>query len=100
MLADAETLVDGEPNYAALILFGTVQAVGRHLAQAEVVFEYRSSDASGAAQERKEYRQGFFGYYDDLWERINKRNDKQEFQRGYSSRRSRRSASDPFERRS
>jgi ATP-dependent DNA helicase RecG len=82
LLTDAETLVDGKLNYAALILFGTAQAVTRHLAQAEVVFEYRSSDASGAAQERKEYRQGFFGYYDDLWARINKRNDKQEFQEG------------------
>lgn len=82
LLADAETLVDGQLNYAGLILFGTAQAVSRHLAQAEVVFEYRSSDASGAAQERKEYRQGFFGYYDDLWERINKRNDKQELQEG------------------
>lgn len=82
LLTDAEALVGGKLNYAALILFGTTQAVGRHLAQAEIVFEYRSSDASGAAQERMEYRQGFFGFYDDLWERINKRNDKQEFQEG------------------
>jgi len=82
LLADAELLVDGRLNYAALILFGTAQAVGRHLAQAEVVFEYRSSDASGAAQERMEYRKGFFAYYDDLWGRINKRNDKQELQEG------------------
>jgi len=82
ILLDAEAIVGGRPNYAALILFGTAQAVGSRLAQAEVVFEYRSSDASGAAQERKEYRQGFFGYYDDLWERINKRNDRQEFQEG------------------
>lgn len=82
LLVDAEVLVDSKLNHAALILFGTAQAVTRHLAQAEVVFEYRSSDASGAAQERKEYRQGFFAYYDDLWERINKRNDKQEFQEG------------------
>ena len=82
LLTDAEAIAGGGLTYAALILFGTRQAVSRHLAQAEVVFEYRSSDASGAAQERKEYRQGFFGYYDDLWERINKRNDKQEFQEG------------------
>ncbi len=80
LLTDAEALVDGKLNYAALLLFGSAKAVSRCLAQAEVVFEYRSSDASGAAQERKEYRQGFFGFYDDLWERINKRNDKQEFQ--------------------
>jgi ATP-dependent DNA helicase RecG len=63
-------------------LFGTAQAVGRHLAQAEVVFEYRSSDASGPAQDRQEYRKGFFCYYDDLWNRINLRNDKQDFQEG------------------
>lgn len=82
LLTDAEALVDGKLNYTALILFGKKTAVTQHLAQAEVVFEYRSSDASGAAQERVEYRQGFFGFYDDLWERINKRNDKQDFQEG------------------
>lgn len=82
LLTDAEAIVNGKLNYAALILFGTRNALGRHLAQAEVVFEYRSSDASGPAQERKEYRQGFLAYYDDLWERINKRNDKQDFQEG------------------
>lgn len=82
LLTDADLLVNGRLNYAALILFGTAPAVGRHLAQAEVVFEYRSSDASGAAQERVEYRRGFFAYYDDLWDRINKRNDKQEMQEG------------------
>lgn len=52
LLADTEALAGGKLNYAALILFGTTQAVSRHLAQAEIVFEYRSSDASGAAQER------------------------------------------------
>ncbi len=82
LLVDVEALVEGKLNYAALILFGTAQSVARNLAQAEVVFEYRSSDASGPAQERKEYRHGFFGFCDDLWERINKRNDKQEFHEG------------------
>lgn len=82
LLIDSEALVGGKLNYAALILFGTSQALGRNLAQSEVVFEYRSSDAPGSPQERKEYRQGFFAFYDDLWERINKRNDKQDFQDG------------------
>ncbi len=57
---------DGRPTYAALALFGTHQALGRHLAQAEVLFEYRSSDASGPAAVHREYRQGFFSFYDDL----------------------------------
>ena len=82
LLMDAETLIDGKLNTAALILFGTHQSITRRLPVAEIIFEYRSSDASGAAQERMEYRQGFFSVYDDLWERINKRNDKQEFQEG------------------
>ena len=82
LVADADALAKGKLTYAALILFGTPQAVSQHLAQAEVVFEYRSTDAAGSPQERKEYRQGFFAFYDDLWERINKRNDKQDFQDG------------------
>ncbi|HUT02140.1 MAG TPA: ATP-binding protein [Phycisphaerae bacterium] len=82
LLTDAEALVDGRPTYAALVLFGTHGALGRHLAQAEVVFEYRSSDASGPAQERREYRQGFFTFYDELWNVVNLRNDKQHYQEG------------------
>ena len=61
LLVDIEATRNGKLTYAALILFGTSEAVGRFLAQAEVVFEYRSSDASGPAQERQEFRRGFFG---------------------------------------
>lgn len=82
LLTDTEVIADGRPTYAALILFGTRRALGRHLAQAEVVFEYRSSDASGPAQDRREFRQGFFTFYDDLWNTINLRNDKQHYQEG------------------
>ena len=82
LLTDAEALVDEKLNYAALVLFGTTQALGRHLAQSEVVFEYRSSDQSGPAQDRQEYRRGFFSFYDDLWNRVNLRNDRQDFQEG------------------
>ncbi len=82
LLTDAESMVDGLLTYAALILLGTQRAVGKHLAQAEIVFEYRSTDVSGPAQDRKEYRKGFFCYYDELWNQINLRNDKQDFQEG------------------
>ncbi len=82
LLNDSEALVDGRLTYASLILFGTRQALGQHLAQAEVVFEYRASEASGPAQQRKDFRQGFFGYYDELWNLINLRNDIQHFQSG------------------
>ncbi len=81
-LADAELTVDGGVTYAALILFGTRSALGRHLAQAELVFEYRSSEASGPAAERVEYREGFFLWRQDIWDRINLRNDRQSYQDG------------------
>ena len=81
-LAAAELLVDGRLTYAALILFGTRAGLGRHLAQAEVIFEYRSSEASGPAQARDEHREGFFLFYDALWQTINLRNDKQSYQDG------------------
>ena len=82
ILQDAEAVTDKNITYAALILFGTHKALGRHLAQAEVVFEYRSSEVPGPAQQRKEYRQGFFSFYDELWDTINLRNDLQHYQDG------------------
>ena len=82
ILTDAELLVEGRLTYAALILFGTRTVLGRHLAQAEIVFEFRSSEASGPAQDRFELREGFFLFHDALWERINLRNDRQSYQDG------------------
>jgi ATP-dependent DNA helicase RecG len=82
LLQDAEAVAGENITYAALILLGTYKALGRHLAQSEVVFEYRSSEAPGPAQQRKEYRQGFFSFYDDLWNTINLRNDLQHYRDG------------------
>ena len=82
LLCDAELVVSEGITYAALVLCGKKEALGRLLAQAEVIFEYRSSDVSGPAQHREEFRQGFFSFYDDLWKLINLRNDKQHFQDG------------------
>jgi ATP-dependent DNA helicase RecG len=81
-LSNAELMVDGLLTYAALILFGTRAALGRWLAQAELVFEYRSSEASGPAPDREEYREGFFIWQDALWQKINLRNEKQSYQDG------------------
>jgi ATP-dependent DNA helicase RecG len=82
LLNDAEMLDDGRITYAALVLFGTEKALGKYISQAEVIFEYRSSDASGPAQQREEFGQGFFSFYDKLWDLINLRNDVQHFQSG------------------
>lgn len=82
LLTDAELIIDGRLTYAALILFGTHKALGRHLAQAEVVFEYRSDDATISYQQRKEYREGFLRYHDDLWTTISLRNEVYSYQDG------------------
>lgn len=82
LLRDCEAVVRDGITYAALVLFGTREALGRLLGQAEVIFEYRSTEASGPAQQREEFRRGFFSYYDKLWELANLRNDKQHFEDG------------------
>jgi ATP-dependent DNA helicase RecG len=83
LLTDAELIMRDGVTYAALVLFGTRQALGRYLGQAEIVFEYRSSDVTGPAAQRAEYRQGFFLFQDEIWQKINLRNDKQYFQHGF-----------------
>jgi len=82
LLLDAELIYDEGVTYAALVLFGEKRALGKFLAQAEVVFEYRSKEAAGPANQRIEFREGFFLYYEKLWETINLRNDIQHFQDG------------------
>ncbi len=82
LLRDSELILDNGVTYAALALLGTRNALGRHLAQAELVFEYRSTETSVAYQQRKEYRQGFLSFHEDLWNTINLRNDKHQYQHG------------------
>jgi ATP-dependent DNA helicase RecG len=82
LLVDAEVLSSEGLSYAALILFGTRQSLGKYLPNAEITFEYRGSEASGPANERKEFRKGLFGCFDELWEIINKRNNLQHYQEG------------------
>ena len=83
LLADAELLVDNQVTYAALILLGKREALGKYLAQAEVIFEYRSNEVPGPAAERHEFRQGFLTVLDEIWRLINQRNDLQHFQQGF-----------------
>jgi ATP-dependent DNA helicase RecG len=80
-LRNAELLVEGDRvSHAALILLGTRSALARWLAQAELIFEYRSSEAAGPAADREEYREGFLAWHDKLWQKINLRNDRQSYQ--------------------
>jgi ATP-dependent DNA helicase RecG len=82
LLRDTELVSDSGITYAALVLLGTRAALGCHLPQAELIFEYRSSEAAGPASQRVEFREGFLLYYDRLWELVNLRNDRQHYQDG------------------
>lgn len=82
VLANAELWIEERITYAALILFGTRAALGRWLAQAELVFEYRSSEASGPAADREDFREGLFLWHDAIWAKINLRNERQSYQDG------------------
>jgi len=82
LLSDCGAVVGDKITYAALILFGKSTALERYLPHCEIIFEYRSSNNAGPAQQREEFRVGFFACFDKLWELINLRNDKQHYQDG------------------
>lgn len=83
LLHDCEAITDEGVTYAALILFGKRESLGKYLPQSEIVFEYRSSNASGPASQREEFRTGFFACHNRLWELVNLRNDVQHYQEGF-----------------
>ena len=83
LLHDCGAITDDGVTYAALILFGKGASIIRFLPQAEIIFEYRSSEMSGPANQREEFKVGFFACYDRVWELVNLRNDKQHYQEGF-----------------
>ena len=83
LLRDRSLLVGDSINYAALILLGRPDAITRHLAQSEIVFEYRSAETAGPAADREEYREPFLLIHDRLWQKINLRNDRQSYQQDF-----------------
>ena len=83
LLHDCEAITDEGITYAALILFGKKEALGKFLPQSEIIFEYRSANASGPANQREEFRVGFFSCFNRLWELVNLRNDIQHYQEGF-----------------
>lgn len=82
LLLDSGSITDDGVTYAALILFGSNTAIRKYISQAEIIFEYRSNEASGPASQRVEIKEGFFLSYDRIWDLINLRNDKQHYQEG------------------
>lgn len=81
-LLDRDVIYEDGIPYCALILFGKQKSLTRLLGQSEVIFEYRTNDVAGPAQQRITFREGFFLYFDKLWSLINLRNNKQHYQNG------------------
>lgn len=83
LLDDAELVLDGEVTYAALVLLGSHRALGKHLPHAEVIFEYRSNESSTPFQQRREFREGFFAFDEELWNVIDARNEVYQYEEGF-----------------
>lgn len=83
ILFDCEAISNEGVTFAALIMFGKKESLRKYLPQAEIVYEYRSTNASGPANSRAELRMGFFSCYSLLWDMINLRNDVQHYQEGF-----------------
>ena len=79
ILRDCEALTSSGLTNAAIILFGSRDAVGRLLPQSEIIYEYRSSEEPGPADFRVEFRKGFFLSYEELWNQIAQRNTVQHY---------------------
>lgn len=82
LLHDCGVVTEEGVTYAALILFGTSDALVRFIPQAEIVFEYRQNQMPGPADDIHRFRQGFFAIFDSLWTVINLRNTTQHYQDG------------------
>lgn len=82
LLRNAELLQGDAVTNAALLLFGTRNALTRYLPQMEIVFEYRAAEIAGPAQERIDLREGFLAIHDTVWDAIERRNESQSYQDG------------------
>ncbi|MCL2758956.1 MAG: putative DNA binding domain-containing protein [Treponema sp.] len=82
LMIDCGAIINNEITYAALVLFGSKTALRKYLTQAEIIFEYRSKNSAGPAQQRVEFNIGFFACFDAIWDLVNLRNDKQHYQEG------------------
>ena len=83
LLLDCGALTDEGVTYAALLLFGSGKALTKYLSCAEIIYEYRQSEAPGPADAREEFREAFFNVYDRLWGLVNSRNTKHHYQEGF-----------------
>jgi ATP-dependent DNA helicase RecG len=71
VLGDFGLLVNGQFNYAALILLGKRDALRQYLPNAEVIIEYRLHHSMIPFTARKEFQESLFTMMDKVWAYIN-----------------------------
>lgn len=60
---------------AGIILLGTLEAIKRYVPNSELAWEYRKHTTDIEFAARKDYKQPFILYFDDLWRQVDARND-------------------------
>ncbi len=82
LLRDLELLVGEGISYAALILVGSPQALSRHLANAEIIFEWRSEKEQIHHDARSTWRAPYLLIYDEIVKEVQARNYRFPLQEG------------------
>lgn len=86
MLDTLNLAEDGVLTRAALLLFGTPEALNRYLPDAEIIFEWRNEVTDIPYGDRKNWRAGFLAVEDVIWNTINARNINFRYQEGFTQR--------------
>ncbi|MDR2266426.1 MAG: DUF3987 domain-containing protein [Christensenellaceae bacterium] len=74
ILRKSGVLTNNGYTNAALILFGTRVAVAKYFRYVPVVYEYRNTEEPGPAAVHKDFIEGFFNYFDEIWRLVNLHN--------------------------
>lgn len=82
VLSDLDLLRNGQLTYAALILLGKHQAIGRYLPQSSIHIEYRVQQGSIHFDDRLILKEPFFRGIETAWEYLNRRNGRVPIQQG------------------
>ena len=83
VLNDLDLITNNKVTYAALILLGEKDNINKLLRCAEVTWEYRNDLSSIEYQDRVDFKGAFLLYFEDLWNKINSRNDLHHIQQGF-----------------
>ncbi|MFC1638590.1 ATP-binding protein, partial [Patescibacteria group bacterium] len=83
LLSDLGLKVGEEITYAGLILLGKSSALKKYLANAEIIFQYRNDKDNIEYDDRIDYRNAFLLVQNNLWEKINSRNQITQIQEGF-----------------